>query len=993
MYKNLKKVISAVAALALSASSFVALAATDFPDVAETATYAQAVDELTSLNIVNGYEDGTFKPENLVTRAEITKMIVSALGSSNLASAEAAAGLNTDFSDVTATHWAAGYVTEGTSFGFINGMGDGTFAPEANVTYAQAVKMLVCALGYQTWAENVGGYPQGYMSYGNQLDITTGVSGVNYDTQLNRAQVAVLIDNALNAPLLVRDGYTNDAWGRPQPVLTQMDGTGKYWQSLLTKNHDTYKVFGRVTATQKTSGGSVKPDEVTFRVEKADNFDDAYVQRDVAGDWQSNDAKFGTTAAPEYLFTYSEALVHVNDDDDWTILSITPSAKNDIVAFASDDYNSAKSDALTRASVAKMYVFTNEAQTKSTSYDISKTAEYYVNGVKYNDDNATKTLANYTTNYITGNDVGEITLIDTPQAGQTSTDGKYDYVMVTKYVDDVVEEVIASETNPRVMFENNVPLTLDLEDETKSYTFTLGFGGDEIDVTELKEDDVVSIAYDIEAAGNNFTNSSFCTVIVSRDTVTGKISSQNANDGYCIDAKYYAPVSGLVAAAGTGSSLTNGEEYTFFLDAFGKIAKATEGTTSSKSFAVVESVYQQYGDTYYVNIIDATGDKVAYELKDQATTVGSAYAILSALVADTDNVTPGVQLTAPENRVVEYTVDSAAKFKLKSTAAETPAGGANQEYRAKTNKLGDIALGEASVVVDLREYANGDYTLMGDFTDEVKYEAYGYGRRTADRTYAFVLVKAGANGINAESPMAIFSSKGSTSDEDNDDLLQVKIYAAGETSYIVAENSSIKATLNAMSEGTAFFYTTNSKGYVSQIVKAMDAPNANYNTYRASVLANGVQGADAKTTFAAEIDVTSGQKTAMSTSNKTVDFAFGPIVDKDSASITLAAFNNGDVLTTNLNTLRETEYDTDVNVMVYDYAATKAGTKVSIGAKGSALKTTFDSIAKDANDIVTWSPAAVGGVNSVVYKYTNFALVKTVDKYITDMYVILADQN
>ena len=75
MNKNLKKVISSVAALTMVASS-VAAFAVDFPDVESTASYAQAVQELSALDVISGYDDGTFGPDKLVTRAEITKMIV-----------------------------------------------------------------------------------------------------------------------------------------------------------------------------------------------------------------------------------------------------------------------------------------------------------------------------------------------------------------------------------------------------------------------------------------------------------------------------------------------------------------------------------------------------------------------------------------------------------------------------------------------------------------------------------------------------------------------------------------------------------------------------------------------------------------------------------------------------------------------------------------------------------------------------------------------------
>ena len=85
MKKNLKKAISAVIALALSLSlipaSFAAKLA--LTDVADTASYATAVNTLVALDIINGYEDNTFKPDDLITRAEVTKVVVAALNKSS----------------------------------------------------------------------------------------------------------------------------------------------------------------------------------------------------------------------------------------------------------------------------------------------------------------------------------------------------------------------------------------------------------------------------------------------------------------------------------------------------------------------------------------------------------------------------------------------------------------------------------------------------------------------------------------------------------------------------------------------------------------------------------------------------------------------------------------------------------------------------------------------------------------------------------------------
>ena len=134
MKKNLKKVISAVISLAIAGSlvpaSFAAKVV--LSDVPDTASYATAVNTLVALNVINGYEDGTFLPDNLITRAEVTKVVIAALNMTE--SAEGMSG-STQFTDMDeSSAWANGYVNAGVQVGIVIGMGDGTVAPKSNVT-------------------------------------------------------------------------------------------------------------------------------------------------------------------------------------------------------------------------------------------------------------------------------------------------------------------------------------------------------------------------------------------------------------------------------------------------------------------------------------------------------------------------------------------------------------------------------------------------------------------------------------------------------------------------------------------------------------------------------------------------------------------------------------------------------------------------------------------------------------------------------------------
>ena len=197
--KNLKKAFAVVVALAMVMST-VAFAAV-FSDVDDSAAYAEAIEAGVALKMFTGYEDGTFKPEGDITRAEFAAIVVRMLGQE--AQADGAKGV-TLFDDVPSTHWAAGYINIVSNLGIVNGYGDGNFGPEDNVTYEQAVKMCVVALGYEPAAG--GNYPVGYLTIAQQRGITTGVRGTS-GAPINRGQVAQMAFNALDVPLMTQTGF------------------------------------------------------------------------------------------------------------------------------------------------------------------------------------------------------------------------------------------------------------------------------------------------------------------------------------------------------------------------------------------------------------------------------------------------------------------------------------------------------------------------------------------------------------------------------------------------------------------------------------------------------------------------------------------------------------------------------------------------------------------------------------------------------------------
>lgn len=188
--KKFITVVTLVLILTFSCTCFVQ-AATKFKDVTGT-RYEVAVDKLTTLGIINGFPDETFKPGESVTRAQLAKMLVEGLKMKNVTSTAV-----TKFSDVTTSHWAYNYIKTAVDNKLILGYPDGTFGPEKNVTYAEAMTMMLRALKLEdsmtdkTW-------PTGYMNEASKVGLLNSVSYSNATGPATRGETAISLYNMVN---------------------------------------------------------------------------------------------------------------------------------------------------------------------------------------------------------------------------------------------------------------------------------------------------------------------------------------------------------------------------------------------------------------------------------------------------------------------------------------------------------------------------------------------------------------------------------------------------------------------------------------------------------------------------------------------------------------------------------------------------------------------------------------------------------------------------
>ncbi len=274
----MRRLLSVLLGLSLVLGSF-GLAFSAVPaDVADT-EYEEAVSVLMTLGIIDGYPDGTFRPENTITRAELAKLLIAALEMDDEAIRLYASGL----SDVS-THWAKGYVGYADKLDIVVGYPDKSFRPQNPVSYDEAITMIVRALGYT--AEDVGEvWPTNYVEKGTELGILSGITGGSQGA--NRGDIAIMLHRAMKLAIagdkedtmlarLTSEDQTYEEWQIPygERLINEygLDGAvtdstpsimnSQYWQIpdfYEMTSSDTLTILTNYKTSQQTNGWTCGP--------------------------------------------------------------------------------------------------------------------------------------------------------------------------------------------------------------------------------------------------------------------------------------------------------------------------------------------------------------------------------------------------------------------------------------------------------------------------------------------------------------------------------------------------------------------------------------------------------------------------------------------------------------------------------------------------------------------------------------------------------------
>ena len=225
----MKKVLSIVLSLVMVLCMMPVMAFADSTNAAYSDISGEkcegAVNVLDALGVIDGYEDGTYRPDQVVTRAEMAKLIITALGMDSYATAT-----TSSYSDMQNAQWAIPVVEYATNLGIVEGVGNGRFSPGNPVTYEQAVTMIVRAIGFTTDCNEMNGtWPAIYVQKATALGLFENVEGNQYGTGADRGDVAIMLYNALNTPMVYadKDGQTLTKFGKDGDVVTMMTTLNK----------------------------------------------------------------------------------------------------------------------------------------------------------------------------------------------------------------------------------------------------------------------------------------------------------------------------------------------------------------------------------------------------------------------------------------------------------------------------------------------------------------------------------------------------------------------------------------------------------------------------------------------------------------------------------------------------------------------------------------------------------------------------------------------
>ncbi len=226
---------------------------THFSDLVEGNAFEPAVHYWLDQGVITGYPDGTFKPNQNVSRAEALKLI---LESNDVSSDNGVEGVT--FSDVPSDAWFTPFVTKALDEGWIGGYPDGTFKPNETVNRVEALKILA-EVSHQTLTPSSEMWYQPYLQWGlDQFLILPNIEGsAQANAPMTRAEMAEMLYRFKTAPIASAPEYgVASYYGRGMNGVRTASGKNLDTNGFMTA-HKTLPFGTRLLVTNTGTNQSV----------------------------------------------------------------------------------------------------------------------------------------------------------------------------------------------------------------------------------------------------------------------------------------------------------------------------------------------------------------------------------------------------------------------------------------------------------------------------------------------------------------------------------------------------------------------------------------------------------------------------------------------------------------------------------------------------------------------------------------------------------------
>lgn len=793
---KLSKVLSLVLAIAmlLSVPTFAA-----FTDVAADASYAEAVTVLSALEIINGYGDGTFKPDGKITRAEYAAIVCRIIGME-----DAAKGGVSSFTDVAADHWATGYIATAQNAGIVNGKTATTFGPEDEVTYEQAVKMLVVALGYELKAQSMGGYPTGYMMIANQESITVGTT--NTAGGASRATVARLTYNALTVPMMDQTSWGSEA--KFEPIATQ---------SLL------YTKLNAVKAEVTFSAVPLNKEETNVAL--------TYTAADCDSVTKANVAKGNIALQPNVKINgvdlaglqglTATAIIDKTDDAEFKLVCVVPKSGKNI-----------------------------EITIDPAMLDDANTSDGYVEYYKTNDDDKASKIkvptggfANTYTNLVAGGAIteggasGDIAY----RFVDTDNDGTYETVFIDKVAIFVVGSVSPSankiyrDSASTALATAGAPanITLDPEDDTTSWSIT-DTDGNVLELADVKAGDVLAVATSID------TPYTYYDIVVSNETIEGDITETFAENAKVVGMygtalnKFKVGDADYMLLNNAANQIVAGDS--IVAKVFGDKVVSYEVAEGVKNYGMIIDTHraEDFGVTYQLQILTQKGELVTLDLAEKVNGVTATYADNAALAA-----------AFPKGDIIAYSLNNAGEVKAHDVETGYVATGLTENrdvlkdgdkftsgsvyYKATSEKLGAHLITEDTIIftTETLQFAitksNVSLAAADILDEDIPYNAHVL--YDDNREAKVVVLVQAANQVSMDAYPLVVTKVATVNVEGDSRTKYFGLENGEEVEYVVADNADASATLAV---GDIAMISVNANGEIKKAIKLVEKTGAGF---------------------------------------------------------------------------------------------------------------------------------------------------------------------